>query len=195
MLFQREQITPQGRLQALEALFGQLARRNGASAEPGHVPVDILEAYGELNSRLRFLLEAELSRGADSQRRRQLKHIERELDALPESIMETLPAGPEGNWLGFYRHLVRLHTMLGDAQPELEEEEYGTIIRKMVQLAARVSQASAVDVNAASMFSLLLIQVELHHQDAARLRKPRRKKRRRSSRKATKKAVQRSSAD
>ncbi len=189
MLFQQEQLTPQGRLHALETLFCELARRPGSAPEHGHVPVDILEAYGELNSRLRFLLEAEVSRSADPSRNRQLKRIEHELDALPESIMETLPAGPEGNWLGFYRRLVRLHNMLEDAQPGLDEEEYATIIRKMVQLATRVSQASGVEINAASMFSLLLIQVELHNQDAAKQRKPRRKKRRRVTRKAARKSA------
>ncbi len=176
--FQREQVTPQGRLQALESLFAELARREGVAPVHGHVPVDILEAYGEFNSRLRFLLEAEDNRNSDPARHRQLKRIERELDALPESIMESLTASPQENWLGFYRRLVHLHNMLEDAQPELDAEEYATIIQKMVQLASRVSQASCVEINAASMFSLLLIQVELHHQEESQ-RKPRKKKRKR----------------
>ncbi len=190
MLFEREQLTPEGRLQTLERLFEQLARRPGEAPKQGYVPVDILEAYGDFNAHIRFLLEAAASQGGDTARVRHLRRIERELDALPESIMATLPAGPEENWLNFFRKLIQLHRMLDDAQLDWDKEEYRSLILKMVQLAQRVSQASAVDVNAASMFTLLLIQVHLHHQDELKQRKPRKKKRKR---KVTKKAAARAS--
>ncbi len=189
MLFEREQLTPQGRLQALESLFGQLARREGDAPKRGYVPVDILEAYGDFNAHIRFLLEAAASQGGDPARVRKLKRIERELDTLPESIMDTLPAGPGENWLNFYRRLIQLHNMLEDAQLGLDGEEYRSLILKMVQVAECVSRASAVEVNAASMFTLLLIQVHLHHEDEGKRRKPRKKKRkRRGNAKAEKKA-------
>ncbi len=179
MLFEREHLTPQGRLSALEGLFGQLAQRPGEPPKRGFVPIDILEAYGEFNAHIRFLLEAAASQGGGPARVRQLRRIERELDALPESIMETLPASPGENWLSFYRRLIHLHRMLEEAGLDLDEEEYRSLILKMVQMAECVSRASAVEVNAASMFTLLLIQVHLHQQDTARQRKPRRKKRKR----------------
>ncbi len=185
MLFEREQLTPTGRLRALESLFGQLAQRPGAAPRHGSVPVDILEAYGDFNAHIRFLLEAAASHRGDTTRVRQLRRIERELDALPASIMDTLPAGPHENWLNFYRRLVHLHSMLEDAALGWDEEEYHSLIHKMVLLADCVSRASAVELNAASMFTLLLIQVHLHHQDATKKRKPRKKKRKRST---TKKA-------
>ncbi len=189
MLFHREQLSAQGRLHALETLFGQLAKRPGEAPAHGHVPVDILEAYGEFNAHIRFLLEAAASQSREPARVRQLHRIERELDTLPEGIMDTLPAGPGENWLVFYRRLIRLHRMLEEAELGLDEEEYRSLILKMVQMAECVSRASAVDINAASMFTLLLIQVHLHHQDEARHRKPRPRKRRRSPRKATKRAL------
>ncbi len=188
MLFEREQLTPEGRLQALEKLFEQLARRPGEPPKPGYVPIDILEAYGDFNAHIRFLLEAAASQGGGTARVRQLRRVERELDALPESIIATLPAGPEENWLNFFRRLLHLHRMLDDAQLELDAEEYRSLILKMVQMAECVSRASAVEVNAASMFALLLIQVHLHHQDELRRRKPLKKKRKRAvSKKAAKK--------
>ncbi len=179
MLFEREQLTPQGRLLALENIFAQQARRPGEAPRHGVVPVDILEAYGDFNAHIRFLLEAAASQAADATRTRQLRRIERELDSLPESIMNTLPAGPRDNWLLFYRRLIHLHRMLEDAQLDLDAEEYHSLILKMVQMADHVSRASAVEVNAASMFTLLLIQVHLHHQDELKRRKPRKKKRKR----------------
>ncbi len=185
MLFEREQLTPQGRLHTLESLFGQLARRPGEASKHGYVPVDILEAYGEFNAHIRFLLEAAAAQRGDAARTRQLRRIERELDALPASIMDTLPAGPGENWLAFYRRLFQLHRMLEDAQLDLDAEEYRSLILKMVQMAECVSRASAVQVNAASMFALLLIQVHLHHQDELRQRKPRAKKRKRKVTKKT----------
>ncbi len=186
MLFEREQLTPQGRLQALESVFSHIARRPGEPPKPGFVPVEVLEAYGDFNAHIRFLLEAATSKAADSTRVRQLHRLTRELDALPEGILVTLPAGPDGPWLAFYRKLFHLHNMLEDAQLELDAEEYSTLILKMVTLAERVSAASAVTVDAASMFSLLLIQIHLRHQDELRHRKPRKKKRRKAP---TKKAA------
>ncbi len=187
MLFEREQLTPEGRLRALESLFGQLAQRPGGAPKRGVVPVDILEAYGDFNAHIRFLLEAAASQGCDAVRARHLKRLSHELDALPESIMDTLPAGPKENWLNFYRRLIHLHNMLEDAQLGLDEDEYSSLILKMVQMAERVSTASAVDVNAASMFTLLLIQVHLHRQDESKQRQPRRKKRKRKPTKTAKK--------
>ncbi len=181
MLFEREQLTPQGRLQALECLFRQFAQRPCEAPKHGYVPVDILEAYGDFNAHIRFLLEAAASQGGSPLRTRQLRQLARELDELPESIMDTLPAGPGENWLNFYRRLIHLHGMLEDAQLNLDDEEYRSLIIKMVQMADRVSKASAVEVNAASMFTLLLIQAHLHHQDAAKQRKPRKKKRKRKT--------------
>ncbi len=178
MLFEREQLSPQGRLQVLEDLFRKSASRPGAVCEKGHVPLDILDAYGDFNVHTRFILEAAASRRGDLSRQRQLRKVERELDALPASILETLPAGPGDNWLGFYRRLIHLHGMLEDLQLELDAEEYRSLIQKMVLLAQSVSRASAVKVDAASMFTLLLIQVQLHRRDEVRRRKPRRKKRR-----------------
>ncbi len=194
MLFQREQLTPQGRLQALESLFSQLARREKEPLAHGHVPVDILEAYGDFNAHVRFCLESDSTGKAAPARQKLLRSIERELDALPASIMETLPTGPEANWLDFYRRLIRLHKLLEDAQPDMDGDEYRSLIQKMVQLAGRVGDAGAVEVNAASMFTLLLIQVHLRHQDAAKQRKPRKKKRKRAAKKPTAKKSPRPSA-
>ncbi len=167
MLFDREQLTPQGRLQELETLFARLAQRPERSAERGHVPVCILEAYGEFNAHMRFLLEAAANRAATPARKRLLRRLVHELDELPESIIDTLPAGPAENWLNFYHRLIRLHGMLEEAQLALDREEYRSLILKMVRMAECVSRASAVEVNAASLFTLLLIQAHTQREHFA----------------------------
>ncbi len=166
-------------MKVLNDLFSEVAARPGRAQEKGHVPVEILEAYGDFDKHTRFILEAAASHKGDPTRQRRLRKVERELDALPACIMESLPAGPGENWLGFYRKLIHLHGMLEDLQLELDAEEYRSLVQKMLQLARAVSRASAVEVNAASMFALLLIQVQLHRQDEARQRKPRKKRRKR----------------
>ncbi len=181
MLFEREQLSPLGRIQVIEAIFSKMARRPNTDGEPGRVPLEILEAYGDFNAHTRFILEATACQPGDRERHRQLRKIERELDALPACIMETLPAGPTENWLGFYRRLIHLHEMLEELHLDLDAEEYSSLIQKMVQLADSVSRAGAVEVNAASMFTLLLIQVHLHRREDARSRKPRKKTRKRKA--------------
>lgn len=170
MLFEREPLTPKGRYTALNRLFADFARRGGAKPEPGHVPVEVLSAHGDLDSHVRFMLEAAHNRPQNREQRRRLHQIEKVMDALPTCIMETLPAGPDENWLCLYRKLVQLHGLLEDLEPGLDAEEYAAIVQKMVQLAGAVARFASVEVNAASMFALLLIQVHLHKHSPARRR-------------------------
>lgn len=175
MLFEREPLTPKGRLAALNRLFAEVARREGEAPPAGHVPVAVLSAHGELAAHVRFMLEAASNRSQDKEQRRLMLKIERLMDSLPESIMATLPAGPDENWLGVYRKLAALHGLLEDVVPALDADEYIAIVQKIIQLAGAVARASSVNLDAASMFALLLIQVHLHKYAPARRRFPRRK--------------------
>lgn len=185
MLFERRPLTPRGRMQTLEAIFEQVARRPGDGPAPGSVPLRALEAYGDFETHLRYVLEAAAAH-ATKERRTTIRRVERALDSLPEALLTSLPSGPDHNWMCFYRSLIRFHSMLADAEIGLEEEDYTNIILKMVQLAGAVSESSAVTINAESMFALLLLQVELHHQN------PRRRKR--SARRASAKKRKKQSA-
>ncbi len=175
MLFERKPLTPQGRMQTLESIFEQVARRPGETPAAGRVPLRALEAYGDFETHLRYVLEANAA-SAGKERRATIRRVERALNTLPDALLTSLPAGPENNWLCFFRQLVQFHRLLTDAEIGLEQEDYTNIVLKMVQLAEAVSESSSVTVNAASMFALLLLQVELHHQRPRSRRSARRKR-------------------
>ena len=184
MLFERETVTPHGRLAAMEELFARVAKRRDTAHEPGHVPVETLEAFGDLETPLRYMLEAASAGCKDRARLSQLRKVERCLNNLPEALMTSLSAGPDENWLCLFRHLLQLHTLLTDAGIGTEAGEYATLLQKMVQLAEKVSQAARVEISPASMFTLLLMQVEMQRINHPRKRrKPARKRRKAKSRK------------
>lgn len=178
MLFERETVTPHGRLAAMEELFAKVAKRSDAALAPGRVPVETLEAFGNLETPLRYMLEAAAAGCKDRTRLAQLRKVEKCLNSLPEAIMTSLTAGPEENWLCMFRHLLQLHTLLTDAGIGTDAAEYSTLLQKMVQLAEKASQAAAVEISPASMFTLLLMQVEMQRiNPPRRKRKPARKRR------------------
>ena len=178
MLFERETVTPHGRLAAMEELFAKVAKRSDAALAPGRVPVETLEAFGNLETPLRYMLEAAAAGCKDRTRLAQLRKVEKCLNSLPEAIMTSLTAGPEENWLCMFRHLLQLHTLLTDAGIGTDAAEYSTLLQKMVQLAEKASQAAAVEISPASMFTLLLMQVEMQRiNPPRRKRKPTRKRR------------------
>ena len=185
-------MTPQGRLAAMEELFARVAKRSDAVHEPGRVPVEALEAYGDLETPLRYMLEAATTGCKDRTRLAQLRKAEKCLNTLPDALMTSLAAGPEENWLCMFRHLLQLHTLLTDAGIGTDAAEYATLLQKMVQLAEKVSQVAAVEISPASMFTLLLMQVEMQRIKPRR-RKPARK--RRKARAKAKKPVSRKSED
>ncbi|MBR3903576.1 MAG: hypothetical protein IKJ29_07970 [Akkermansia sp.] len=184
MLFERETVTPHGRLAAMEELFARVAKRRDTAHEPGHVPVETLEAFGDLETPLRYMLEAASAGCKDRARLSQLRKVEKCLNNLPEALMTSLSAEPDENWLCLFRHLLQLHTLLTDAGIGTEAGEYATLLQKMVQLAEKVSQAARVEISPASMFTLLLMQVEMQRINHPRKRrKPARKRRKAKSRK------------
>ncbi len=184
MLFERETVTPQGRLAAMEELFARVAKRSNTVHEPGHVPVEALEAYGDLETPLRYMLEAAAAGCKERTRLSQLRKVEKCLNSLPDALMTSLSAGPEENWLCMFRHLLQLHTLLTDAGIGTDAAEYATLLQKMVQLAEKVSQAAAVEISPASMFTLLLMQVEMQRISAPRKRAATRKRRRAKAKRA-----------
>lgn len=180
MLFEQEKLTPGTRAQALSRLFHSSALRTHGETPPTggeHVPIAVLTAHGELERRLRYMLEAALATRPAAAKPR-LRRIERLLDTLPESIMRTLPATPDQDWMLCYRELVRLHDLLDEAGLCESAEEYAGLITKMSRLAEAVSAGSAVSVNAGSMFTLWLMQSHLRRYSPRKRRAPRRKKRR-----------------
>jgi hypothetical protein len=178
MLFERETVTPHGRLAAMEELFAKVAKRSDAALAPGRVPVETLEAFGNLETPLRYMLEAAAAGCKERTRLAQLRKVEKCLNSLPEAIMTSLTAGPEENWMCMFRHLLQLHTLLTDAGIGTDAAEYSTLLQKMVQLAEKASQAAAVEISPASMFTLLLMQVEMQRiNPPRRKRKPTRKRR------------------
>ena len=187
MLFERETVSAQGRLAAMEELFARVAKRNNPPLrEPGSIPVETLEAFRALETPLRYMLEAATAGCKERTRLAQLRKVEKCLNTLPDAIMTSLSAGPEGNWLCMFRHLLQLHTLLTDAGIGTDAAEYSTLLQKMVQLAEKVSESAAVEIRPASMFTLLLMQVEMQRiNPPRRKRKPTRKRRKTKARKTT----------
>ena len=188
MLFERETVTPQGRLATMEELFSRVARRDNATPGANHVPVEALEAFRDLETPLRYMLEAAAAGSKDRTRLAQLRKVEKCLNSLPEALMTSLTAGPEENWLCMFRHLLQLHTLLTDAGIGTDAAEYATLLQKMVQLAEKVSQAAAVEISPASMFTLLLMQVEMQRINPGRQKRATSRKRRRARARRTKTA-------
>ena len=188
MLFERETVTPHGRLAAMEELFARVARRKDTIHEPGRVPVEAIEAYGDLETPLRYMLEAAAAATKDRTRLAQLRKVEKCLNTLPDALMTSLSAGPEENWMCMFRHLLQLHTLLTDAGIGTETDEYASLLQKMVQLAEKVSQVATVEISPASMFTLMLMQVEMQRINPPRRRRKTTRKRRRTKAKNKKKA-------
>lgn len=190
MLFDRTPLTPEQQAEVLMRHFGRVSGAVLGSHDGGGVPLSVLEAYGELNRHLRYLIAAAIAEHRSKRlSTRPLRRLERELDALPRAIMLTLSAGHEQDWMSAYRLLLRLHSLSIRNSMRLDAEEYETLIGKMVQLAARIADAAVVRINAASMFSLLLIQTLLHERQQRRRAGSSRSKRRRSPKRGTRRST------
>lgn len=177
MLFDHQVLTPQGRLVAMEKIFEQHARREGELLDHGHVPVEVLEAFGAFETPVRHALEAAVAHTKDRAHIASLRKIEKTLNALPDALMGTLCAEPSEDWLGFYRRLIELHNLITDTAAELDSEEYELMLQRMVMLADCVSRHSRVRMEAAAAFTLLLMQIELQRQRPKKdKRKPKRRK-------------------
>ncbi len=177
MLFEKEPLTPQGKADVLARLFCSVATRVSASEQQhGSVPREVLEAYGDLSTHVRFMIEAAAHVKRNNETKKQLRKIEKLLDALPECIMHSLEVGPNGNWMQLYRKLVQLHGLLEDALPTPDAEEYTAILQKLIRMAETVAEHAAVHINAASMFTLLMMQVHLHKYSPSKKKSPRRRK-------------------
>lgn len=162
MLFEKETLSAQGKAAVLATLFQTVSERQAEQVSAGHVPVEVLDAHGELTTHVRFLLEAATHRKTSKEEHKQLRKIDKLLDSLPESILYTLQAKGDDNWMHLYRKLIQLHSLLDDALPNPDVDEYTAIVQKIIHLAVTVANAAAVTINPASMFTLLLMQVHLH---------------------------------
>lgn len=182
MLFETTPLTPQGRLSALEDLFASVARRSAPRVEEGHVPLEVLEAYGNFETPLKYTLEAAMGSCRDRERLSRLRKIEKLLRELPDALMLSLTAAPDENWLCLYRKLLLLHELMTGDSSTIEEEGYRVMMQKMVQLAETVARYSTVEINAASMFTLLLMQVEMQRINPPRKRRSKARKKRKTKR-------------
>lgn len=162
MLFEKETLNAQGKAAVLAELFKEAAEKKAEVKSAGYVPIEVLEAHGDLTAHVCFLLDAAAHTKTTKEEHKQLRKVEKLLDSLPESILYTLPAGAGDNWLHLYRKLVQLHSLLEDTFINPDEEEYTAVVQKIVQLAVAVANAARVQINPASMFTLLLMQVHLH---------------------------------
>ncbi len=183
MLFQQVKLTAARCRRILSRAFTRLATKS--SVEPcTSVPLPLLEAYGELNCRLRYLCDARLAQGAlrrDETRR--INRLEKLLDRLPSLIIESLHTTAEENWMEVYRQLVTLHELLLHAQLCHDAEEYACLVDQFIKLAQLISDHSQININTSSIFALLLMQVHIQdeYSPAPKKSKPNRRQRKRKS--------------
>ena len=185
LLFETQCLTPGGRAHALQRLFSRVASQPQSQHSPQYVPQDVLAAHGELESRLRHLLNAATLARPDRARLALLRKIDKRLTALPTRILSALSASTEQDWMVCYRSMIELHELLEDAHLVDDAQEYATLVEIMTRLAHALSQSAAVRVDAASMFVLWIMQVHLQRYSPRRKRRSSRRKTRPSARHAS----------
>ena len=183
MLFEKDELTPTRCAEILSRAFLQAASREGVEAVGTSVPLPVLQAHGDFDGRARFLCEATTQGPHDRLRAALLRKIERTLDGLPEAIVSAMNTPCEADWMMFYRRLLQLHEMLIEAGLCEVAEEYDAIVTRLVKLASSVAEASLVQINAASMFTLLLMQVHIRRRPRKAHKKRRLVARKKSARK------------
>ncbi len=182
LLFEQQNLTPGERADTLRRLLSNVAFQPQPQHSPQYVPQDVLDAYGELESRLKHLLNAATLARPDHSQAALLRKVDKKLAALPEHIMQALSASTDQDWMIGYRSMIELHELLEDAHMVNDAQEYATLIQIMSRLALALSQSAAVRVNAASMFVLWLMQMHLQRYSPRRKRRSQRQPARHSSR-------------
>lgn len=176
MLFEREPLTPQGRMEVLTRVFTRMAQRSSPVPEPGHMPPPALEAYGDFCNHARYMLQTLGHHPGDRTWQNRFKRVEKMMEELPEAMMTSMAAPPQGHWLCLCRKLLRLQELMEELGVGLDAEEFETILFKTIRLVEAVSRYSVVEVNASSMFALLLMQRHLQRYAPKRRRTIRRRK-------------------
>ena len=192
LLFETQGLTPGERADTLHRLFCNYAAQEQETHSAQYVPQDVLDAYGELESRLHHLLNAADLAHPDRATASLLRKIEKRLAALPASIMRSLYATPEQDWILCYRNLIELHELLEDAHLLNDAQEYATLVEIMTRLALALSRSAAVKVDAASMFALWLMQAHLRRYSPQRRRTTRKSRRSSAKPRAVKRNASRS---
>ncbi len=176
MLFEREPLTEQGKIQVLNRIFNRVSRRKGASPPaPGHMPPAVLMAYGDCANHINYIIESLKNADLSRSQKLKLRQVEKLAATLPNAMATSMTASPWENWLCLCRHLLRAMEGMEHLGWKIDQDEYETLTSKIIQLVSTVSQASVVEVNAASMFTLLLMQKVLQRR---RRRTPKRRRKR-----------------
>lgn len=192
LLFEQSCLTPGERADVLRNLLGRVAFQAQPQHSSQYVPQDVLDAYGELESRLRHLLSAATLTHPDRSKAALLRRVDKRLTALPERIMQALSANTEQDWMIGYRSMVELHELLEDAHMVDDAQEYATLVEIMTRLALALSRSAAVKVDAASMFALWLMQAYLRRYSPQRRRTTRKSRRSSAKPRAVKRNASRS---
>ncbi len=163
MLFEQVKLTAEKCHAIIHRVFIKAAAK--PDAEPSSsVPIPVLEAHGALDHRVRYLCEARAQQYKFNRERvRAIRLVEKSLDQLPNLIIEGLQKGPDENWLQVYKKLIQLHEGILKARLCDEVEEYEALLQQVILLADEISKASLIEVNASSMFALLLMQVHIQN--------------------------------
>ncbi len=125
------------------------------------VPASLIATHGELEHRLRYAYNA-ASSSANKEQMKAIRDLKRQLDTLPSAILESLQETGYEVWLGFYKLLIRIHKLSIEANLYQDLEEYETTLRLLTQLAQELIDASAAQINAASILSFMLLESHMH---------------------------------
>lgn len=132
-----------------------------SNSEHVSVPASLIAVHGELDHRLRYAYNA-ASPNATKEQLKAIRELKRQLDHLPHATLEALQASGYEVWLGFYKLLIRIHQLSIEAKLYQDLEEYETTLRLLTQLAQELVDASATQINAASILSFMLLENHMH---------------------------------
>ncbi len=179
MLFEQIKLTAEKCHAIIYRVFLKAAVKIDATPT-NSVPIPVLEEHGTLDRRVRYLCEARAQQHKfNRERMKAIRAVERTLDQLPSLIVEGLKKTAEEDWLTVYKNLIKLHEDILTARLCVEVEEYEALVQQIILLADEISKASCVEVNASSMFALLLMQVHIKNDGSKKPAKPKRMQRKR----------------
>lgn len=121
------------------------------------IPASLIAIHGELDHRLRYAYNA-ATPSANAEQLKAIRELKRELDLLPAATIEAIRSTDYEGWLSFYKGLIRVHQLCINAKLFLDLEEYESTLRLLTQLAQELVDASCARFNAASIFSLMLLE-------------------------------------
>ncbi len=164
MLFESTEPTPELIKELLLRSLNHHSTKPDVETQDGPhvaVPAKLIALHGELDHRLRYAYNS-VSPSATAEQLKVIRELKRQLDLLPSATIEALQNTSYQGWMQFFKILIKVHQLCVEAKLFHDSEEYERTLRLLTQLAKELVCASPVQINAASLFSLMLLENHMH---------------------------------